>query len=708
MEVTGDAQNHRVGLGCQVWLEPDDSPERVDMLFARAGEAGLNLARIFLMWPWIESQPGRWDFGVFDAAFEAAARHRIAIKATLTANSGPWHVGTPAVLHSHTGFLGEEQFPAIREYVRRCVERYRKHPALGQWILWNEPMGFPEEGRRLDGLAHWESSPLALKFWREWLDSSYHGDIAALNRDWMTGYSSFAEIPMARHVPHPLHRESVWVAYRPALDEVSARAVWLANELQMIAALVRESDPATQLCINPVPVGNHAALGYDFDLLGQTVARVGASYHPVHQFAFAERPAYPSVMAVGVRLQASHPGVRSVEVTEVQTGNTVNSSARPCNVAPAEIARFVLASLAAGAEAVTGWCLNTRSRDFEAGDWGLLDDLDQPSPRSRMMRLLSDTLDTVHRVTGRWSPAPPSAYLAWEPRSQALEMLEDRIAGGVPGRAAEDGAHGALLLGHELLQLGILPEPTRIARFPASAAGRLAIVSHIVAWDTGDIGRLTAFASSGSTVLMDGSSGRRSTDARLFRPWPGGLLEELGFHCTGMDTHPDGFAVDLLGTRVGRTYLTRALPEFSDKGWRAWPELRFACDERPVVWERQVGAGRFVYFTGLLGASLPRGRKGGPVVSYVLNRIAGHLGKIRAAGRETIVLPVAASAGDVFVALRSSTEPAEGGRLHLSGGIGPVRNLWNDSMVEFTCGEAIIEAPEGIAILFLPLQTTSS
>ena len=75
------------------------------MLFAQAAESGLGWVRLFLMWPWIEEGPGTWNFGVFDLAFDAAVRHGVRIKATLTANSGPWWLGTPSMLHSHTGFL---------------------------------------------------------------------------------------------------------------------------------------------------------------------------------------------------------------------------------------------------------------------------------------------------------------------------------------------------------------------------------------------------------------------------------------------------------------------------------------------------------------------------------------------------------------------------------------------------------------------------
>ena len=62
-------------LGCQIWLEPSDSAERVDLLFRRGAESGLGWARIFLMWPWLEPVPGEWNFDLFDHAFASAARH---------------------------------------------------------------------------------------------------------------------------------------------------------------------------------------------------------------------------------------------------------------------------------------------------------------------------------------------------------------------------------------------------------------------------------------------------------------------------------------------------------------------------------------------------------------------------------------------------------------------------------------------------------
>lgn len=140
-------------LGCQIWLEKDDSWERVVHLFKQAKDCGFGWVRVFLMWPFIEENPGEWNFDVYDYAFDAALGNDIKIKATLTANSGPWHIGTPSMLHSGTGFLSEAQREPMKKYILKCVQRYKEHPALGQWILWNEPTSGSD--RTEETLKHW-------------------------------------------------------------------------------------------------------------------------------------------------------------------------------------------------------------------------------------------------------------------------------------------------------------------------------------------------------------------------------------------------------------------------------------------------------------------------------------------------------------------------------------------------------------------------
>ncbi|MBC8011232.1 MAG: beta-galactosidase, partial [Burkholderiales bacterium] len=295
-------------LGAQIWLEPDDSAARVDQLCAHAAASGLGWLRIFLMWPWIERTPEQWDFTVFDHVFAAAEKHGLKIKATLTANSGPAWIGTPATLHSVSGFLSPDQRAPMQRYIEKCVQRYVGSPALAQWILWNEPAGGGDR------------TPETLARWREFLRERYRGDLIALNHRWLTAFTDFNEIPFWNELPHTIHRGYHWNPYRAALDDADFRPGWLGHELRWIADLVRALDPRSDLCINPTQVlANQAAGGTDLEDMGRICEVIGASYHPAWQFSpFAQRADYPALMSAGVRHCAVHPPVRRVEGTEVQ------------------------------------------------------------------------------------------------------------------------------------------------------------------------------------------------------------------------------------------------------------------------------------------------------------------------------------------------------------------------------------------------------
>lgn len=683
-------------LGCQIWVEPDDSPQRIDALVAAAAESGLGWLRIFLMWPWIEREPGHWDFTVFDTTFDAAAWHDIRIKATLTANSGPWHIGTPSMLHSHTGFLWPEQREPMRRYIEKCVKRYRSHPALGQWILWNEPTGADE--RSDEALAHW----------RHWLPAHYGGDIDRLNHRWRTGYQSFGEIPFPEDIPYKAHRGHVWNSYGPWLADWRARADWLVEELEWVQTIVREIDPDTETCVNPTAVlKNQAESGTDLNAIGRVVDVIGATYHPAWGFTFAERAHFPALMAAGVRLQASLPAVQRVEVTEVQSGNTLNSSNRPCDVGVGEIGRFYLSGLAAGATSVTGWCLNARSHDFEAGDWGLLDDMDRPSERSRMVRHLHDRLDAAFARTGRWSPAAPRAWVAMDPRSQALEWVESFGRTAVPGRLANDGAHGAALMAVALMQAGVSTTLTPLDNLPDEAPeGGLIVLTHVVGWDDAQAERLLSFVDSGGTLLLDATSGRKDLDSTLHRPWPGGLATHIGLEATGLRTLPAGYELSLHGLPAGRWLLARLTTALdAEAGWAAWPAPRYA-DGEPCVWERPYGRGRILVARGMIGPSLVHAPGCLPAVSYVIE----HACPPRPNGiypvgthQATTVVPVGVERGELVAVFAPDAVDRGGRPIRLRAPRGSYQDLWTDEAHQVaTDGEMILPALEGIALLWRP------
>ncbi|WP_339320319.1 beta-galactosidase [Paenibacillus sp. FSL R10-2734] len=683
-------------IGCQIWIEPDETRERVEALFQEAQKSGIGWVRIFLMWPWIEEVPGMWNFDLFDYVFDAANKYGLRIKATLTANSGPWHIGTPSLLHSHTGFLSPEQRVPMRNYIVQCISRYKDHPALGQWIVWNEPTSGND--RTEEALQHWQA----------WLSLYYNRDIHKLNKRWRTGYSSFNDVPFPEDILHPDHKNQAWNSYGPWLLDWQSRASWLQSELQWICDVIRELDKKTETCMNPIPLmDNQAAGGIQLDKMAQIVDVVGASYHPAWNFTFANRAHFPALMSIGVRKQAATLHVQRVEVTEVQTGNTLVSSNRPCEASAGEIARYFLANLAAGAETVTGWLLNTRSCDFEAGDWGLLDDIDQQSPRSEMLCKVRDRLAYSFSHTGAWQGSQPRAWVGYSAYSQAIEWTESLFMPKVPGRSSNDNAHGSALLTAQLMECGVDTIMSRIEDLPLEGKeGGLIVLSHVVALEQEQADRLLDFVQTGGTLIFDATTGRKDHDARLQRPWPGGLSEQIGMRAMDLHTIPSGYKVLFEGqVELGTWIAVRNRPLFVEgMGWKPWRELRFEMDDEPCIWDRPYGLGKIIFVNGLLGPSLIYNQESSNIAKYIFNRAATSIiHNIRPIPNEypTYIIPVQVENGELTAIFSSDLLERKGKLIRLQAESGTYLDLWTGEEIEVNgFGEVALPAHEGVVLLW--------
>lgn len=688
-------------LGCQLWVEPGDTPARIDGLVQLAKQAGLGQLRMLVLWVRIEREPGKFDFSLYDAAFAAAARHGLRIKATLTANSGPWHIGTPGVLHSHTGFLAEDQREPMRRYIAEVVTRYRSHPGLCQWLLWNEPHG-----------GFKDHVPDNLPGWRAYLRKAYGDNLAALNRRWLTGYESFDEVPWPESVPHSAHQAGAWVPYRAELDEMNWRAERLTDQLRWIAREVRRHDRRTELCYNPIfNIENQAAGATDLRSLSRVVDRMGASYHPVFWHSQVRREDYPGMIAAGVRALAAQSPGKPIELTEVVSGNCITTGSRVGAISAPEITRFYLGALAAGADTVTGWCLNARHRDSETGEFALLDDDDRPSERSRALGRLRTVLRDAVRVTGEWSAARTDVHLALDRRSQAIELIDARGSFAQPpryGHGAMDSARGQWLIAQRAMEQGLVATNLSFADLPAKPrrGGELLIVSQVVAWEKQESDRVFAFARAGGTVVFDALSGRKDFDSRQHRPWPGFWTADAGLRAAEIEAFQDDPALSWLGRPAGHGVLARSRVETDPgAGWRSWAELRFTKDGEPAVLERPYGRGRLVYLRFPWAPSLLARPDEDLVTRLLLARLAAPVAPPLAPVspvRGAVVMPVSCKKGELFVVL--APEQAERGKsaLRFSASDGRWRDLWTGQALACENGELVVEAPDGVAMLWRP------
>jgi hypothetical protein len=100
------------------------------LILDRVKQAGIGWVRIDMVWANVESSPGIFDWGVYDALTAAAARRGINVFATL-AYTPAWATHGPPI-------TGVPDDPATwAAFCRRAAQRYAG--SIQYWGLWNEP-----------------------------------------------------------------------------------------------------------------------------------------------------------------------------------------------------------------------------------------------------------------------------------------------------------------------------------------------------------------------------------------------------------------------------------------------------------------------------------------------------------------------------------------------------------------------------------------
>ena len=117
-------------IGAQVFIEPGQTPQEIDNLFSVMEDCGMKVGRIRMFGSHMQKTDGNWDFSLYDAAFESAARHGVKLFATLFPFTDELNdVGGFKFPHS------EEHLAEVDEYVKAVVSHFKDKKALECWVL---------------------------------------------------------------------------------------------------------------------------------------------------------------------------------------------------------------------------------------------------------------------------------------------------------------------------------------------------------------------------------------------------------------------------------------------------------------------------------------------------------------------------------------------------------------------------------------------
>ncbi|HEV7717417.1 MAG TPA: alpha-amylase family protein [Arsenicitalea sp.] len=171
--------------------------------YATASEDGHNIFRHWFMWSSIETRPGVFDWDDFDRQLDLAHKYKIkTIIAEMITAAPEWlyhqrpegryrradgrpygpQMGGSSATGGWPGMSLDDEVVKERagQFLTALVNRYKDHPSLGGYDVWNECGYHEDEGY----------SPATLNEFRRWLEKRY-GDLAAVGKAW--GRFSLAE-----------------------------------------------------------------------------------------------------------------------------------------------------------------------------------------------------------------------------------------------------------------------------------------------------------------------------------------------------------------------------------------------------------------------------------------------------------------------------------------------------------------------------------
>ena len=195
--------------------------------YATAAQDGLNAFRHWFLWSAIEVAPGEFDWADYDRQLDLAAQHglkTIIAEFTTTAPEWAWRQyaharyqdasGRPAhstysastVVGGFPGLcLDNEDARALAErFLTALAERYRNHPGLGGYDVWNE----------CNISRSYCYCPATIARFREWLRARYGDDVRTVGKAWFRpGYVTWDDVDAPRSLgPYPDSYD--WLQFR--------------------------------------------------------------------------------------------------------------------------------------------------------------------------------------------------------------------------------------------------------------------------------------------------------------------------------------------------------------------------------------------------------------------------------------------------------------------------------------------------------------
>ena len=422
----GQPKEYRVNLGVQYYRPPfPDTKYWVDD-FARIKDSGLNTVQLWVLWGWVESQPGRFVFDDYDRLVELAAKNDLGVILSTIAEIQPlWihrkvpgselvdHKGNRIVSVSrsecHFGLTpgGCTDHPGVwqrmSEFLTQVVTRYRSAPNLRGWDAWNELRWNVHADVPVCYCGH------TLAAFRKWLDEKY-GGLDGLNRAWLRRYGAWDEVMPGRYTSLPYTEMMAFEHF------LSVRANRHGHDRYRVLKAIDPRRPVTVHGDTPTPLRGSGredppiSRGNDW-FYADALDGIGCSSFP--KWGGLDDADF------GMRVECVKSAARQKHVwlSEVQGGRAAQGFHVHQPVDALSQQRWIWNGLACGADTILFWCWRDEVFGSESAGFGIVGDDGLAEERLAAMKVTGALLRKHHGLLAAYRPGRAEVGVLFSPQT---------------------------------------------------------------------------------------------------------------------------------------------------------------------------------------------------------------------------------------------------------------------------------------------------
>lgn len=423
-----------MNIGAQYYRPPFPVGKHWDDDLRRMSESGLDTVQLWVLWSWVESKPGVFDYDDYDRLVELAGKHRLKVVLSTIAEIQPLWIhrevpesemitaGGQVVISSgrsecNFGLTpgGCTDHPGVWErmakFLAETVTRYRSVPHLAGWDAWNELRW----NVNADGLVCF--CPHTLKIFREWLDVKY-GGLDGLNRVWRRRYGCWEEV-MPGKTYGRLYTETMAFAHF-----LTVRANRHAEARYRVMKPLDPNHPITVHGGAPTPLAGGGKentpcdRGNDWSF-ADSLDGVGCSSFP-KWFGLDDAD-----FGMRVEMVKSAAQGKLVWLSEIQGGRSSSGFNLFKQVDAASQQRWIWNGLACGADTLLFWCWRDEVFGYESAGFGLSGRDGFAEERLAALRSTSEILNKNRKLFDVYQPARPQVGIMFSPQSYYLYWADE-------------------------------------------------------------------------------------------------------------------------------------------------------------------------------------------------------------------------------------------------------------------------------------------